>query len=90
LISGSEDRSAYIYDIGSTKVIDKTKNKDHGDAVTDIAVNPQVYEWATASIDGHARCFRYPALKASKNRQSNGGGGGGLAEKPCAIKFGEA
>ena len=76
LISGSEDRSAYIYDIGSAKVIEKTKNSAHGDAVLDIAVNPVYYEWASGSIDGHARVFRYPAIKTGKNSISNGGGGG--------------
>lgn len=63
LICGSEDRSAYVYDIGSAQAIGKTKNKDHGDAVTDVAVNPVYHEWSTACIDGHVRTFRHPAVK---------------------------
>ena len=53
LVTGSECRSAYIYDIGSGKVIEKTKNAWHGDAVTDVSFNPVYNEWATSSIDGH-------------------------------------
>lgn len=79
LISGSEDRSVYVYDIGSGQVIDKTKNLQHGDSVTDVAVNPEYYEWATSCIDGHVRVFRYPPIKvAVKQKPRNGGGGGGL------------
>lgn len=66
LIVGSEDRSAYVYDIGTCQLVDKTKNKDHGDGVTDVAVNPRYMEWATSSIDGHVRTFRNPALKINK------------------------
>jgi WD40 repeat protein len=84
LVSGSEDRSAYVYDIGSAKVIEKTKNKDHRDSVTDIAINPQVFEWSTACIDGHVRCYRYPAKKIVKG-QTYGRGGGGIQEKPNSV-----
>jgi len=63
LISGSEDRSVYVYDVGSSELVNKTKNSQHGDSVTDISVNPVVYEWASASIDGHVRIFRYPSYK---------------------------
>ena len=66
LICGSEDRSAYVYDIGTCHLVDKTRNKDHGDGVTDVAVNPRYMEWATSCIDGHVRTFRYPALKLNK------------------------
>jgi WD40 repeat protein len=77
LLSGSEDRSAYIYDVGSGQVIEKTKSLQHGDSVTDVAVNPEYLEWATSSIDGHVRMFRYPAVKvARKVKPKNGGGGG--------------
>ena len=40
LVSGSESRSAFVYDIGSGQVIEKTKNSIHGDAVTDVSFNP--------------------------------------------------
>jgi hypothetical protein len=44
--------------------------------VTDVSVNPQFYEWATSSIDGHVRVFRYPAYKvAPKPKQKPSGGG---------------
>ena len=90
LISGSEDRSAYVYDIGTCQLVDKTKNKDHGDGVTDVAVNPKFMEWATSSIDGHARTFRYPALKMGKsrvNRQQPGSGGMQTKEKVNAVRI---
>ena len=67
LLTGSEDRSAYVYDIGSSQLVGKTMNRDHGDAVVDVAVNPVYMEWASASIDGHARTYRYQAVK-TKNR----------------------
>lgn len=63
LATGSEDRSAYVYDVGSGQLVEKTKNKDHGDGVTDVAINPKFYEWATSSIDGHVRVYRHPAVK---------------------------
>lgn len=78
LISGSEDRSVYIYDIGSGQLVDRTKNSQHGDSVTDIAVNPIYYEWATSSIDGHVRIFRYPAMKLAAKPKTKSGGGGGF------------
>ena len=56
--------------------MDRTKNSQHGDSVTDIAVNPVYYEWATSCIDGHVRILRYPAFKvATKPKQKPGGGG---------------
>ena len=63
LLTGSEDRSAYVYDIGSAQLVGKTLNRDHGDAVIDVAVNPVYMEWASASIDGNVRTYRYPAVK---------------------------
>jgi hypothetical protein len=62
-VCGSEDRSAYVYDIGQGQPIGKTKNKDHGDAVTDVAINPIYNEWSTGCIDGFVRTFRHPAVK---------------------------
>ena len=75
MIAGSEDRSVYIYDVGSGQVIDKTKNSDHGDSVIDVAVNPVYNEWATGCIDGHARIFRYPAYRVTKKAPRNPGSG---------------
>jgi hypothetical protein len=49
--------------------------------VTDIAVNPEHYEWASSSIDGHVRIFRYPASKVIKKISKGGGGYGGLMVK---------
>jgi len=56
--------------------------------VTDVAVNPRFYEWATGSIDGHARTFRYPALKVKNATRVRPGGGGGMQtiERVNAIK----
>ncbi len=45
--------------------------------MTDIAVNPIYYEWATSCIDGHVRIFRYPAMKLAAKPKPRGGGGGG-------------
>ena len=91
LICGSEDRSAYVYDIGTCQLVEKTKNKDHGDGVTDIAVNPKFMEWATSSIDGHVRTFRNPALKLNKakNPPKQQPGGGGIQTKVNAVKIQE-
>ena len=50
----------------------------HGDSVTDIAVNPEYYEWASSCIDGHVRIFRYPGIKVAKKPVSKNGGGGGF------------
>ena len=83
LVTGSEDRAAYVYDIGSGQVMGKTKGKDHGDAVIDVAVNPVAYEWSTACIDGHVRTFREPAVKLKTPKV--GGNPPGLVEKPNSI-----
>ena len=40
LVTGSEDRACYVYDITTGQVIGKTKGKDHGDSIIDVAVNP--------------------------------------------------
>lgn len=86
LLTGSECRSAFVYDIGSGQVVEKTKNSMHGDAVTDVSFNPVYNEWATASIDGHARVFRYPAVKAKGPRLNVPRPGGGLALKPPVVE----
>lgn len=77
----------YIYDISSGELIDKTKNIQHGDAITDIAVNPVLYEWASSCIDGHVRIFRYPAHKVAKNNKPKGGGGGNLLIKGKKVSM---
>ena len=73
-----------MYDIGSGQLVGKTQNRDHGDAVTDVAVNPRYMEWASTSIDGHVRTFRYPAVKNKSKVNQNRGGG--TSEKVNAIK----
>ena len=50
-------------------------NRDHGDAVVDVAVNPVYMEWASASIDGHVRTYRYQAVKTKNKVGYNRGGG---------------
>ena len=60
LVSGSENRNAYIYDIGSGKVVEKAKGSE---TVTDVSFNAVYNEWAMSSVDGHARVFRNPAYK---------------------------
>ena len=50
--------------------------------MTDVAVNPEYFEWATSCIDGHVRIFRYPPIKvARKPKGGKGGGGFGLVVK---------
>jgi WD40 repeat protein len=61
LVSGSENRQAFVYDIGSGQVVKKIPMGT--EAVTDVSFNPVFNEWATSSIDGHARVYRYPAYK---------------------------
>jgi WD40 repeat protein len=83
LVTGSEDRAAYVYDIISGQVIGKTKGKDHNDSVIDVAINPVAYEWSSACIDGHVRTFREPAVKLKTPRVR--GNPPGVAEKPNSI-----
>ena len=85
LVTGSEDRACYVYDISTGKVVGKTKGKDHGDAVIDVAINPVSYEWSSGCIDGHVRTFREPAIKLKTPKQ--GGQPPGLSEKPCSIQL---
>lgn len=47
----------------------KTKNKDHGDSVVDVAVNPCYHEWSSGCIDGHVRTFRNPSVKSRGNNR---------------------
>eukprot|EP00040_Diaphanoeca_grandis_P009846 m.290612 g.290612 ORF g.290612 m.290612 type:complete len:149 (-) comp212857_c0_seq1:104-550(-) len=55
LASGSEDRSAYIYDIRTGGVLNKLTG--HTDAVTDVSFHPQRPEIVTACADGKLRVF---------------------------------
>lgn len=74
-----------MYDVGSGQLVEKTKNKDHGDSVTDAAINPRFYEWATSSIDGHVRVYRHPAVKMKGKPPSFKHPG--QAERPNVIKL---
>jgi WD40 repeat protein len=71
LLTGSEDRAAVVYDVASGQAIGKTKGKDHGDSVIDVAINPVAYEWSSACIDGYVRTFREPAVKLKQPRAGN-------------------
>ena len=59
IISGSEDRAAYVYDLRRAAFLEKTKNAEHGDAVADVCFNPGFFEWATGSFDGNVRFIRH-------------------------------
>jgi len=82
LITGSEDRGVYIYDIGMQELVHRTKNADHGDSVSDVAVNPRYLEWATGCFDGHVRVFRHPIIKKTITVT---GKGGGVVDKTAAY-----
>jgi len=84
LISGSEDRAVYIYDIGQDALIHKTSNRDHLDSVCDISINPSYYEWATGCFDGHVRVFRHPSKK--KMPQGYNRGNGGMANQQVRVQ----
>lgn len=84
-MTGSEDRACYIYDIASAQVVGKTKGKDHGDSIIDVAINPTIHEWSTACIDGHVRTFRDPVVKLKQPRPY--GKPPALFERPNSIKL---
>lgn len=69
----SDGRSVLVFDVGSGTIVDRTKNIIHGDTVTDVSFNPVFNEWASASIDGHCRVFRYPATKSKNSRHNPSG-----------------
>ena len=55
--------------------------------MTDVAINPGVYEWASSCIDGHVRIFRYPGIKVAKKAKGGGGGGSyGLVVQGKKVK----
>eukprot|EP00658_Telonema_sp_P-2_P011619 TRINITY_DN14437_c0_g1_i2.p1 TRINITY_DN14437_c0_g1~~TRINITY_DN14437_c0_g1_i2.p1 ORF type:complete len:379 (-),score=61.74 TRINITY_DN14437_c0_g1_i2:30-1166(-) len=52
---GSEDQRAYLYDLGSGKVVERLRG--HGDAVVDVQFNPVHPQLVTACLDGNLRFF---------------------------------
>jgi len=55
LASGSEDRTACVWDLGTGLMVHKLRG--HPDAVTDVAWSPLHPQLATACTDGHIRFF---------------------------------
>lgn len=56
LASGSEDKSAYIYDLRMGTVLHRIRGI-HGDAVMDVAFNPLHPQLATACLDGRLHFY---------------------------------
>ena len=54
---GSEDRSAYLYDVRMGSGTYLSKLPGHPDVVTDVAFNPLHPQLATACADGRVRAF---------------------------------
>jgi len=54
--TGSEDNSCYIYDVRTGAVLARNW-KPHRDTVSDVSFHPILPYLATASYDGHVRCF---------------------------------
>ena len=52
---GSEDNRAYLYDVGSGKVVERLQG--HSDAVLDVKFNPMHPQLVTACVDGKLRFF---------------------------------
>lgn len=52
---GSEDRKAYLYDLGSEEVVARLTG--HTDAVTAVSFNPLHPQLSTASLDGTVRLY---------------------------------
>ena len=55
MATGSEDKSAYIYDIRTGSVLKKLSG--HSEAVSDVSWHPVHPQLVTACIDGHLRFF---------------------------------
>ena len=55
LAVGSEDKSAYVYDLRTGRVVERLKG--HGDAVVDVAYHPLHPQLATAGLDGVVRFY---------------------------------
>lgn len=56
VISGSEDRSAYVWDVRTGKVLDRLRG--FREAASDVTFNPAYPQVAIASINGQIRFFR--------------------------------
>ena len=56
LSTGSEDRAAFMYDLGTGQAVYKIRH-GHRDAVTDVAYNPAYPQMATATGDGGLNFF---------------------------------
>jgi WD40 repeat protein len=56
LASGSEDKSAYLYDLRMGTVLHRIRGV-HGDAVMDVAFNPLHPQLATACLDGRIHFY---------------------------------
>ncbi|KAG1664713.1 hypothetical protein FOA52_006690 [Chlamydomonas sp. UWO 241] len=56
LATGSEDRSAYLYDLRQGSVLHRLRGT-HGDAVIDVAFNPLHPQLATGCLDGKVHFF---------------------------------
>jgi WD40 repeat protein len=52
---GSEDRQAYLYDVGSARLVQKLGG--HSDAVTAVAFNPYHPQLASTGLDGTVRFY---------------------------------
>lgn len=52
---GSEDKHAYLFNVGSGGVIDRLSG--HTDTVTDVAFSPLHPQLVTSSLDGHLRFY---------------------------------
>lgn len=56
VISGSEDRSAYVWDVRTGKVLDRLRG--FREAASDVTFNPAYPQVAVGSINGQIRFFR--------------------------------
>ena len=56
LASGSEDKSAFLYDLRMGTVLHRIRGV-HGDAVMDVAFNPLYPQLATACLDGRVHFY---------------------------------
>lgn len=56
LASGSEDKTAYVYDLRQATVLHRLRGM-HGDAVMDVCYSPLHPQLATACLDGKTHFF---------------------------------
>jgi len=57
IVTGSEDKHAYVYDIRGHSGTYMDKVGGHTDVVTDVCCNPLHPQIVTACNDGRVRCF---------------------------------